>query len=79
MGLQVGKDVTAPPDRVEAYKWFQLLAKARHPGADQHRDILARSLSAAERARAEAAAQAWRATFLARPDVGPRGERRLGP
>ncbi len=79
VGLEHAKGITAPLDRVEAYKWFWLLAEARYPGVDQNRDILARSLSDAERARAEAAARAWRAAFLARPNVGPRGERRLGP
>lgn len=79
VALQYAEGDTVPRDRVEAYKWFWLLAEARYPVAAQNRDMLAGSLSDAERAQAEAAAQAWREAFLSRPDIGPRGERKLGP
>ncbi len=78
VALRYAKGVTVPRDRLEAYKWFWLLAGDRYPGAEQNRDTLARSLSDAERARAEAAGRAWRTSFLGRPDVGPHGERSLG-
>jgi TPR repeat protein len=43
----------------EAYTWFRLAQRANYPGADQNLEAVARHLSEAEIAAAEAAADAW--------------------
>lgn len=58
--LLLGSQPRAWASWIEAYKWFLLAARRGYPGARQNLAILAKRLNAAEIARAEAAADAWR-------------------
>jgi len=44
---------------LEAYKWFELAARAHHPGAAQNRDRLVERLNSQELRQARAMADAW--------------------
>lgn len=44
---------------IEAYKWFELAARARYPGAEQNRRVVADRLNSAEIQRATDLANAW--------------------
>ena len=48
-----------PKDNVESYKWFHIAAELGHPTAGQSRDLVARELTAAQRAKAQEMARAW--------------------
>lgn len=45
---------------LEAYKWFELAARAHHPGATQNRDRLVERLNSQELRQGKAMADAWR-------------------
>ncbi len=46
---------------LEAYKWFELAARANHPSAAQNRDRLVERLNSQELRQAKAMADAWQA------------------
>lgn len=58
VGLLLGEQ-PGVENAIEAYKWFELAARAHYPGAAQNRDRLRQRLSGQELQQATAMADAW--------------------
>ncbi len=61
--FEVGLLLAEQPDYqnvMEAYKWFDVAARAHYPGAEQNRAVMAQRLAAPDLQRATEMANAWR-------------------
>ncbi|MGQ7790971.1 peptidoglycan-binding protein [Faunimonas sp. B44] len=77
IAILYARGLGVPQDMIEAYKWFAVAGRAGDAEAERRRDVIAKALSAADLAKADAAADGFvpleadrRANVVAEPEGG---------